>query len=84
LLVVEVAVSSHHVDCRAKAHLYARAGVPTYWLVDVPAQTVEVRTGPGAGGYRHQQVYRLGASVPSPIPSAADLDVTELLAGLGD
>jgi Uma2 family endonuclease len=84
LLVVEVAVSSHEVDRGAKADLYARAGVPTYWLVDVPGRTVEVRTEPGADGYRRCVSYKPGALVPSPAPGVADLDVAALLAGVRD
>src|SRR6202167_752217 len=36
LLVVEVAVSSHRLDRGRKAERYAQAGIPEYWLVDVP------------------------------------------------
>jgi Uma2 family endonuclease len=83
LLVVEVAVSSHEVDRGAKADLYARAGVPAYWLVDVPGRAVEVRTDPGADGYGRCEVFREGATVPSPVTGASDLDVAVLLAGVG-
>jgi Uma2 family endonuclease len=78
LLVVEVAVTSHEVDRGAKAALYARAGVPVYWLVDVPGRAVEVRTGPGPEGYGRCAVRRAGARVPSPIAGVADLDVATL------
>jgi Uma2 family endonuclease len=50
LLVIEVSHSSLERD-RRKAALYARARVPTYWLVDVDQQRVEVRTEPDATGY---------------------------------
>src|SRR5271155_4050934 len=50
LLVVEVAVGSHEADRGVKAELYATAGVPTYWLVDVPGKAVEVRSDPGPAG----------------------------------
>lgn len=82
LLAVEVAVTSHKQDRGAKAAEYARAGVGTYWLVDVPGRTVEVRTDPGPDGYRGLEVYGLGTAVPSPDPGVADLDVGALLEGL--
>lgn len=82
LLVIEVSVSSHKIDRGVKADLYARADVPAYWLVDVPGKAVEVRTDPGPDGYRHNEVYGLGASVPSPDPGVADLDVGALFEGL--
>jgi Uma2 family endonuclease len=82
LLVVEVSFSSPRIDRGVKAELYARAGVPTYWLVDVLGKTVEVRTDPGPSGYRGCKVYGPGSSVPSPAAEVADLDVASLLEDL--
>lgn len=82
LLVIEVAVSSLLVDRNVKAARYAQAGIPTYWLVDVRARAVEVRTLPGDDGYGACETYREGALVPSPLQGVADLDVAALLAGL--
>ncbi len=50
-LVVEVAVSSHHLDRGRKAELYAQADVPEYWVVDVPGRAVEAFTAPAGGRY---------------------------------
>jgi len=47
LLVVEIAQSSQ-ADDRAKAGVYARAAVPVYWILDLPARRLEVRTEPNA------------------------------------
>lgn len=79
LLVVEVAVGSHAIDRGVKADLYAKASIPTYWLVDVPGGVVEVRGDPGPDGYRRHETYGVGAQVPSPAPGVADLDVAWLL-----
>ncbi|MEW6581558.1 MAG: Uma2 family endonuclease [Actinomycetota bacterium] len=49
LLVVEVAVSSLAVD-RRKAALYAEAGAPVYWLVEVERGRVVVHEGPRPDG----------------------------------
>lgn len=49
LIVVEVAATSQHLD-RRKVRLYAEAGAPVYWIVDVPARTVTVHTGPNPDG----------------------------------
>lgn len=81
-LVVEVSLSSPQIDRGVKAELYARAGVPTYWLVDVLGKAVEVRTDPGPDGYRGCEVYGLDKTVPSPAAGVADLDVSALLQGL--
>ncbi len=44
-LVVEVADSTVPDD-RRKAALYAAAGVPVYWLVNLVAEVIEVHAGP--------------------------------------
>lgn len=80
LLAVEVAVSSHKKDRETKANMYAWAPVPLYWLVDVPAKTVEVRTEPGPDGYGRCEIYGAGMKVPSPAEGVDDLDVTALFA----
>jgi Uma2 family endonuclease len=46
LLLVEVSESSYRIDHGYKAGLYARAGVPEYWVVDVVRETVEVHREP--------------------------------------
>jgi Uma2 family endonuclease len=80
LLVVEVAVTSHDRDRDTKTSMYASAPVLIYWLVDVLAKTVEVRTEPGSDGYGRCEIYGLGTKVPSPAEGVADLDVTVLFA----
>jgi Uma2 family endonuclease len=46
LLVVEVADSSYRIDHEFKTSLYARAGVPECWIVDVRRSVVEVHRNP--------------------------------------
>lgn len=45
-LIVEVAESSLARDRGVKRRAYARAGLPTYWLVELVARQVEVYTDP--------------------------------------
>lgn len=45
-LVVEVADSSLPRDRTTKCRLYARAGIPVYWIVNLPDTQVEVYTDP--------------------------------------
>jgi Uma2 family endonuclease len=78
LLAVEVAVTTHSKDRKAKGPIYARNGVPTYWLVDVPGRTVEVRTEPSSRGYKRREIYKLSDRVPSPAEGVAGLDVAWL------
>jgi Uma2 family endonuclease len=58
LLVVEVADTSLAFDRGRKADLYARAGVPEYWIVDVKGASVEIRRDPGPAGYATTRVVR--------------------------
>ena len=67
VLIVEVAESSYRIDHGAKASLYARAGIPEYWIVDVARAGVEVHRAPEASseaiyGWRYRSVVTLGKS----------------------
>jgi Uma2 family endonuclease len=67
-LVVEVSDLTLSRDRAAKKRMYARAGVPLYWVVNLPAGRIEVYqdpTGPGQKpDYRQQQNYRQGDTIP--------------------
>jgi Uma2 family endonuclease len=49
VLVAEVARTSLRLD-RAKSTLYARAGVPVYWLVDVTGRRIQLHEQPQPNG----------------------------------
>jgi Uma2 family endonuclease len=51
ILVVELALSSQRID-RRKASIYAAGGVEVYWLVDLAARRLELRTTPVGGVYQ--------------------------------
>jgi Uma2 family endonuclease len=51
LLAIEVADTTAADDRARKVPLYARAGVPEVWLLDVVARTLEVYREPGPDGY---------------------------------
>lgn len=81
LLAVEVAVTSHAVDRLQKSRIYARAGIPEYWLVDVPGATVEVRTEPSDDGYVRTRTARAGELVEAiAVPDTRALNVAALFA----
>ena len=82
LLAIEVSVSSHMIDRNVKAPLYARAGVPAYWIVDVPGRAVEAHSEPSPDGYRKCHTYPEGETVPAPLEGIDDLDVRALFAGI--
>lgn len=51
LLVTEVAASSLSLDLSTKADLYARAGIPDYWVLDVNQRRMIVHRQPAEGKY---------------------------------
>lgn len=60
LLVIEVADTSVAYDRDIKIPLYARAGIPEAWLVDLPAERIEVYRDPVGGRYAAVQTVSHG------------------------
>ena len=71
VLVVEVSHSSIDYDLGEKLELYAQAGVPEYWIVDIEKQSVEVFREPSRKEYRKHDTYGRTQSVaPQAYPKA--------------
>lgn len=69
LLLVEVADTSQRYDRQVKLPLYGRAGVAEVWIVDLPAEGIEVHRDPTASGYAHvERVGRGGVVSPAAFP----------------
>ena len=51
LLAIELTWSSHHRDLVVKPSIYAGAGIPEYWVVDLRDRLVVVHTNPTTDGY---------------------------------
>ena len=51
LLIVEVAHSSLNYDRAIKQSLYARHGIPEFWIVNLPGDVVEVHRAPSGDAY---------------------------------
>jgi Uma2 family endonuclease len=56
-LVVEIADTSLSFDLTVKAALYARAGVPEYWVLDVAGRRLLVHRNPQSGVYAEVAAY---------------------------
>jgi Uma2 family endonuclease len=54
-LIIEVALESLRKDRRLKSELYARAGVPEYWIVNLVENVVEIYTDPRDGAYENMR-----------------------------
>jgi Uma2 family endonuclease len=62
-LVIEVSDSSLQFDLSTKAALYARAGIPEYWVLDLNGRRMIVHREPSATGYRSINAYAENESV---------------------
>jgi len=70
LLVIEVADTTGRWDRMVKRPLYAAAGVPEVWIVDVTARLVEVALEPAGDGYRSIRQVGIGEAVsPAAFPN---------------
>jgi Uma2 family endonuclease len=63
LLIIEVADTTVEDDRLRKIPLYARAGIPETWLVNLPGEAVEVYRNPAPDGYRQVLAVRRGQSL---------------------
>ena len=80
LLLIEMADASLRYDRQVKAPLYARAGVPEYWLVDLDDRSVSCYSDPRSGAYDRVRQYHRGDSLaPLTLPQCA-IAVDALLA----
>lgn len=86
VLVVEVADSSLLTDRTRKGGLYARAGIPEYWIINLAARVVEVLRQPvpmpsEPFGYAYRSLTRFSADETLPLPFAPEttLSVADLL-----
>lgn len=80
-LLIEVSWSSRRKDLGPKAAIYAAAGVPEYWVVDLTDRVVVRHYGPTPDGY--MEVTRHGAGEVLDGAGVA-VDVTEVFAAAGD
>ena len=55
-LLIEVADSSLRYDQKVKLALYARAGIPEVWIINLLARCVEVYRQPEAGRYLDREI----------------------------
>ena len=78
LLVIEVADSSLSRD-RRKAVLYAAAGIPECWIVDLTGRVIEVYSAPSSSGYDAQRTAVPGEVLCAIAVPELKLAITELM-----
>jgi Uma2 family endonuclease len=78
-LIIEVADSSLDHDRDTKSRLYAAAGVPEYWIVNIQEQCVEVHEAAAGGEYSRVRRVDVDASIaPAAFPDV-HIRVADLL-----
>jgi len=83
VLVIEVAETSLERDRSAKARIYARAGIPVYWIVNLIDRQLEVHEEPigrAEAEYRRRIVYLPGSQAALRVgDSVISIDPADLL-----
>jgi Uma2 family endonuclease len=79
LLLIEVADSSLDFDRNKKIPIYARAGIPEVWIVNLQESVIEVHRDPHFANYGQKTVARLGDKISPAAFSDTVVDVAELL-----
>jgi Uma2 family endonuclease len=78
LLIIEVSDTTLRKD-RAKAAVYASAGIGEYWIVNLGARTVEVHLSPDGDRYAEIRTLRAGDALRPAALVDVELAVTEIL-----
>lgn len=79
LLVAEVADSSVRYDREVKLPLYAQVLIPEVWIVNLPAEVVEVYSQPSGGKYQKSQELKRGEIIKSETIPQLSFDANAVL-----
>jgi Uma2 family endonuclease len=80
-LIIEVSDSTLAFDLRTKAGLYARAGIPEYWVLDIAGRRMIVHRDPRGGRYASVAAYNGNESVAPLCAPESALRVSEAFPG---
>ena len=81
LLAIEVADTSADYDREVKLPLYAQAGIPEVWVIDLQKDRIEVYARPQGGAYQQRVKVAADATFTSPTVVGLELAVAEVLGG---
>jgi Uma2 family endonuclease len=79
LLLIEVSDSTVKYDRDKKIPLYAEAGIPEVWIVNLPNEIVEVHSNPKVGLYQIVKIFNPGEKIQSGALPDLSLSVDEIL-----
>lgn len=63
ILLIEVADSSIEFDRKTKMSLYASAGIPIYWIIDLENKQIETFSLPKGDTYSHTNILKKGDQI---------------------
>jgi Uma2 family endonuclease len=78
-LIVEVADSSQLHDRKRKARIYAAAGIPDYWIMNLRRDVIEVFRDPAKNVYRWRKNFRRGDVISPVVLPEVSVAVDDLL-----
>ncbi len=79
LLLIEVADSTVETDRSFKLPLYAKAGVPEVWIVNLPDEVLEIYAGPKGGAYQLTRTHGRGDTAQSETVAGLSVNISEVL-----
>jgi Uma2 family endonuclease len=79
VLVLEIADSTVFHDRERKSAIYARAGIPEYWVLNRPDTCLEVQRNPQDGRYQSRTILRPEDRISPLARPAASILVADLL-----
>lgn len=83
LLIIEVAETSLKYEREVKGRLYAQAGIPEYWIVNLRDAVIEVYSRPVEGAF--QDVKKAGhgetLALPSQLRDDDKINISDILGG---
>lgn len=62
-LIIEASDTTFYYDTKVKKNLYAAAGVPEYWVVDLNKEKVHTYWNLQEGNYQNSEVYKKGETL---------------------
>jgi Uma2 family endonuclease len=79
LLAIEVSDTSLQYDRTTKASLYAEAGVPEYWIINLVDDVLEVYRQPSGQSYQSKEILKPGSRITPQAWPDLEIDVSELI-----
>lgn len=78
-LIIEVAHSTLQYDRKVKGPIYAQAGIPEYWIINLKSRQIEVHQSPRIADATYGNIVSYEAGTTFTSPFAGEVNVDDLL-----